>query len=376
MKQNEKLINEVKRHTEILGNVETATNIISEGPFSGRGVIAVLCCSSTALGYWQSTNPLPAVITAANGNRGAKYINHNKMTIDGNTPQVGDYFRAVESQGGTPTGDHPNGESSGLIYRVQSVSGWDLGTTYNFPSANGCPSCPGISSHWCPQNGYCTEVPGNNAPYATYADCPCKEPDTFNCETNGITSNCVPVQGAGGQYATIGACQADCSVKSRKICAKICASRVYGNYYRQELCQDTQSATISSGNTAITTSAGSTRTLTITSTAFGGGATIGHVPSGGTAGNFLQGDGSWAAAGGLPTKTVMNFTGDGSDTGSTGTFTLTPTPSSTAYTDVYNSGVYQQKNSYSLSGGSNNELLFTTAPPVTASNGIEVVITT
>jgi len=244
MKQNEKLINEVKRHTEILGNVETATNIISEGPFSGRGVIAVLCCSSTALGYWQSTNPLPAVITAANGNRGAKYINHNKMTIDGNTPQVGDYFRAVESQGGTPTGDHPNGESSGLIYRVQSVSGWDLGTTYNFPSANGCPSCPGISSHWCPQNGYCTEVPGNNAPYATYADCPCKEPDTFNCETNGITSNCVPVQGAGGQYATIGACQADCSVKSRKICAKICASRVYGNYYRQELCQDTQSATI------------------------------------------------------------------------------------------------------------------------------------
>ena len=215
MKQNEKLINEVKRHTEILGNVETATNIISEGPFSGRGVIAVLCCSSTALGYWQSTNPLPAVITAANGNRGAKYINHNKMTIDGNTPQVGDYFRAVESQGGTPTGDHPNGESSGLIYRVQSVSGWDLGTTYNFPSANGCPSCPGISSHWCPQNGYCTEVPGNNAPYATYADCPCKEPDTFNCETNGITSNCVPVQGAGGQYATIGACQADCSVKSR-----------------------------------------------------------------------------------------------------------------------------------------------------------------
>ena len=72
----------------------------------------------------------------------------------------------------------------------------------------------------------------------------------------------------------------------------------------------------------------------------------------------------------------MNFTGDGSDTGSTGTFTLSPTPSSTAYTDVYISGVYQQKNSYSLAGGSSNELLFTAAPPITASGGIEVVITT
>ena len=58
-----------------------------------------------------------------------------------------------------------------------------------------------------------------------------------------------------------------------------------------------QAATISSANTAITTSAGATRTLTITSTAYGGGATIGHVPSGGTAGTFLQGDGTWGAAG-------------------------------------------------------------------------------
>ena len=92
--------------------------------------------------------------------------------------------------------------------------------------------------------------------------------------------------------------------------------------------------------------------------------------------NFLRGDGQWAAAGGLPTKTVRNFTGDGSDRGLTGTFTLTPTPSSTAYTDVYISGVYQQKNSYSLTGGSNNELLFAAVPPITASGGIEVVITT
>ena len=248
MKQKTDLINEVKRHTEILTNMETATNIISEGPFSGRGVLATLCCSSIALGYWQSSNPLPAVITAANGNRGAKYINHNKMTINGNTPQVGDYFRAIESKGGTPTGDHPNGESSGLIYRVTSVSAWDLGTTYNFPAANGCPSCPGISSWGCNVSGgggYCTEVPGNNAPYATLADCPCKEPDTFNCEIVGTQGNCVAVQGAGGQYPDLATCQSACSVKPRKICAKICATRVYGLYFRQELCQSTQASTIS-----------------------------------------------------------------------------------------------------------------------------------
>jgi len=83
---------------------------------------------------------------------------------------------------------------------------------------------------------------------------------------------------------------------------------------------------------------------------------------------------STGSGGGLSTRTVMNFTGDGSDRGLTGTFTLSPIPSSTAYTDVYISGVYQQKNTYSLAGGSSNELLFSVAPPVTASNGIEVII--
>ena len=83
---------------------------------------------------------------------------------------------------------------------------------------------------------------------------------------------------------------------------------------------------------------------------------------------------STGSGGGLSTRTVMTFTGDGTDRGLTGTFTLSPTPSSTAYTDVYISGVYQQKSTYSLSGGSSNELLFSVAPPVTALNGIEVII--
>ena len=52
---------------------------------------------------------------------------------------------------------------------------------------------------------------------------------------------------------------------------------------------------------------------------------------------------STGSGGGFTTRTVMNFTGDGTDTGSTGTFALTPTPSSTANTDVYISGAESYK---------------------------------
>ena len=46
---------------------------------------------------------------------------------------------------------------------------------------------------------------------------------------------------------------------------------------------------ISSANTALTTSGSSA--ITLTSTSYGGGSTIGHVPAGGTAGNYLDGAG-------------------------------------------------------------------------------------
>jgi hypothetical protein len=206
-------------------NDETVTNILSEGPFSGRGVIAKLCCSDMMLGYWDSTCPLPPVITASNGNRGALYLNVGKMTINGNTPQAGQYFKAIESQGGSPTGNNPNGESSGLIYRVESVSPWNpFYSTVNFPTAGGCPSCPGISTWTCsPQNymssnyytggaGTCTELPTNCATHATEQAClnsgdpDCAQPETFDCN-NG---NCMAVQGTGGQYATYADCQQDC----------------------------------------------------------------------------------------------------------------------------------------------------------------------
>ena len=133
--------------------------------------------------------------------------------------------------------------------------------------------------------------------------------------------------------------------------------------------EDGNTVLITSGNTAITTAAAATDTLTITSTVFGGGATIGHVPdaSGGTdTTKFLRGDGTWQDAGGLPTRTVDIKTGDGT----TVDFTLSVSPTSTAYIDVYIAGVYQQKSTYSLSGA---VVTFSTAPPTTVSNGIEFV---
>jgi len=226
-------------------NDETVTNIISEGPLDGRGVIARLCCSDFNLGYWQ-TNPTPAVITAANGNQGAMYINHNKMTINGNTPQPGDYFKAIESEGGSPTGNDPNGKSSGLIYKVTSVSGWDLGTTYNFPGASGCPNCPGISSWSCQvsgNQGTCTEVPGSNAPYATEQDC--LTSGDPNCIGQGNSyfchnGNCYQQQGTGGQYPDLPTCQAACGHEPDKWkCTSNyqCIQDPNGPYTTQQDCQ-------------------------------------------------------------------------------------------------------------------------------------------
>jgi hypothetical protein len=68
------------------------------------------------------------------------------------------------------------------------------------------------------------------------------------------------------------------------------------------------------------------------------------------------------------------FTGNNSTTG----FTLSTTPSSADNINIYISGVYQ--NSLDSGGSANysvagTTLTFTTAPPTTAANGIEVVIT-
>ena len=68
------------------------------------------------------------------------------------------------------------------------------------------------------------------------------------------------------------------------------------------------------------------------------------------------------------------FTGNNSTT----TFTLSVTPTAADNLNIFISGVYQNSKdsggtaNYSLSGA---DLTFTTAPPTTAANGIEVVIT-
>ena len=58
---------------------------------------------------------------------------------------------------------------------------------------------------------------------------------------------------------------------------------------------------------------------------------------------------------------VDNFTGDGSELH----FTLTANPSDENNTQVYINGVYQQKNTFSLTGAG-NILTFSEAPPLTA----------
>jgi len=67
------------------------------------------------------------------------------------------------------------------------------------------------------------------------------------------------------------------------------------------------------------------------------------------------------AAGGTEVKVpvIFNATGTGSNT----TFALGGVPTSENTTNVYVNGVYQQKNTYSLSGAS---LVFSQAPPLTS----------
>ena len=82
----------------------------------------------------------------------------------------------------------------------------------------------------------------------------------------------------------------------------------------------------------------------------------------------------WGAIGGGLTIVKDQFTGDNS----TAVFTLSTSVASADSLNIFVSGVYQ--NSVDSSGTANysvsgTTLTFVTAPPVTATNGIEVVIT-
>ena len=129
----------------------------------------------------------------------------------------------------------------------------------------------------------------------------------------------------------------------------------------------------STGDPLTVTGTGSgpyTGAVTVAANTFDGNSKPGVVTAtAGDAAKLLQGDGTWVVAGGLPTKTVDTFTGDAS----TVAFTLSVSPTSTAYIDIFITGVYQQKSTYSLVGA---VVTFSPAPPITITDGIECVSTT
>ena len=84
--------------------------------------------------------------------------------------------------------------------------------------------------------------------------------------------------------------------------------------------------------------------------------------TGGTTGQFLSTNGSGTLTFSTPTPTTVtidDFTGNGVET----TYTLSVTPVDENYTSVYIGGVYQQKNTYSVTG---NEIVFSSPVPDTA----------
>ena len=159
----------------------------------------------------------------------------------------------------------------------------------------------------------------------------------------------------------------------------------------------TNSALTLTGGTDITLTRTSASEITIASTASGDTYTLGATTDGsnvdlnldaaagsdstvqltaGTGMTITQSGGNnvtFASAAGV-TITKNQFTGNNSTTA----FTLSTTPSSADNLNIFISGVYQNSKD---SGGTANytvagtTLTFATAPPTTAANGIEVVIT-
>ena len=117
-----------------------------------------------------------------------------------------------------------------------------------------------------------------------------------------------------------------------------------------------ETAIITSANTAITTAVTSPRTLTLTSTPFGGNAIVGHVPdaSGGTDNTkFLKGDGTWAEAASTGGSQIDVYTTPSIGTPNGTLQTFGPLGStnidSISQTEVYIDGVYQSTSTYNVS---------------------------
>ena len=166
--------------------------------------------------------------------------------------------------------------------------------------------------------------------------------------------------GTAGQVLTAGA--AGGAVTWGAAAASYTSWTLAGDTGTPQAITDGNTATIAGGTEA--SGAGIATVATATDTL-----TTSLVNTGGTASatTFYRGDGQWATPpAGTPTRTVDIDTGDGT----TVAFTLSVSPASTAYIDIYIAGVYQQKSSYSLAGAI---VTFSTAPPTTITNGIEFV---
>lgn len=123
---------------------------------------------------------------------------------------------------------------------------------------------------------------------------------------------------------------------------------------------DGSTITVTSANAAITT-ATTAAGLTVTSNAYTGGTNIGHVPAGGNATTFLNGAGAFTTPVVSGASVIAVFT--------TPTTTLTGAifgpmtgvaPPSTANTEVYFDGVYQEIGTYSITN--TNNITFTSTP--------------
>jgi hypothetical protein len=154
-----------------------------------------------------------------------------------------------------------------------------------------------------------------------------------------------------------------------------------GGYVGWNLTGDsgTNASVINNSNVTITGGAGITTTastfnLDIAAAGFAGIAiagNAGYVPdsTAAVAGTFLKADGTWAAAGGLPTIGVDTGSGTGAQTA----YTLSVEVSSVNYVNVFINGVYQAKSSYTVAGNP-SVLTFGIAPP--NNSVIEFVTTT
>ena len=141
---------------------------------------------------------------------------------------------------------------------------------------------------------------------------------------------------------------------------------------------DEKAAGVSSGTPIIVDP--TTGAVEVQSMAYAGQANVGHVPAGGSAGKYLDGDtGAWITLPSTLSIDKKQFTGTGSQT----VFNLASTAAGlTVYNlAIYISGVYQNKldasdaANFTVGAGANPDVTFSPAPPVTAANGIEIVIT-